>query len=267
LAQVDASLTQNVGPATGGTNGAYFRFTDLGADTTVRLDPSTFTVTMNSSPVTGSFQAGANLFINDMPNQDFDKEVFDIDIASGHVVGHYGVRPSKIDDIELDIENMKSMILQPGKAPFGLPEEVGLLFPGVSGDYGTFSLFTNGVDLNPDVEVGFEIQIPVLPDGELGPVSLPHHIGSLVFHKYDDNGPKTIASIDFGVACLEFKINPEPTGKSTDGVTLDGSKGPQTFNFLDINDDLPDIIVDVIAAYTSPFIDGDISVDGSLGGC
>jgi hypothetical protein len=50
-------------------------------------------------------------------------------------------------------------------------------------------------------------------------------------------------------------------------VTLHGSDGPQSFNFLDINDLVPDFMVQIIGAYTSPFMDIDIDTDVSLGPC
>lgn len=267
LAQLDARLTQNVGPAGVGTNGAFFRFNDLGGDTKVRLDPSTFTATVTSDPATPLFQAGASLRIEDMPNQDFSKQVFDKLATQGYVEGHYGIRPSAIDDIELVLRGVSSMVLQPGKAPFGLPTEVGLLFPGVSGDYDTFQMFTNGVDLNPDVQVWFRVNDPLGDDSFPFSVTLPHHIDSLVFHRFDQNAYRTLADINLLVACVTFKVKPEDVAKSANSVTLHGSDGPQSFNFLDINDLVPDFMVQIIGAYTSPFMDIDIDTDVSLGPC
>ena len=233
LAQVDATPDpERRVRRPSGTDGAYFRFTNLGGDTKVRLDTSTFTLTVTSTPATDSFQAGANLFVNDIPNTDFSKQVFDEVATQGYVEGHYGARPSKIDDIELDIEGMSSMTLQPGKAPFGLPAIVGLLFPGVSGDYNTFSLFTNGVDLHPDVKVQFRVNDPVGDDHIPFSVTLPTTINNLVFHRFDDNGPKQFANIDLLVVCVTFSVNPEDVGKSSNGVTLHGSRRTADVQFL-----------------------------------
>jgi hypothetical protein len=264
LVQVDAQLSQNVGPASVGTNGAYFRFTNLGGDTKVRLNTSNFHLDITSSPGTDSFQLGLNIQVGDIPNQDFSEQVFDFLATQGYVEGHYGVRPSHIGDIELDIENLHSMLLQPGVAPFGLPELVGLLFPGVTGDYGTFSMNMFDVDINPDVYVKFRVNDPLGFDHTLAEYSLPSHIDSFVFHRYDMNGPANIFTVSFAdVVCFNVTANPRPTGKFTNGVTLTGSDGPQTFNFIDFNDAIPDLLVNVISAYMSPFGHSfDYNVDG-----
>ncbi len=264
LVQVDAQLSQNVGPASVGTDGAFFRFTNLGGDTKVRLNPSSYHLNLTSVPSTDSFQLGLNIQVGDIPNQNFSQQIFDFLATQGYVEGHYGMRPSHIGDIELDIENLHSMLLQPGTAPFGLPAEVGLLFPGVTGDYGTFSMNMFDVDVNPDVYVKIRVNDPIGDDHTLFEYSLPSHIDSFVFHKYDMNGPADIFTVSFvGLVCFNVTQNPEPAGKSANGVTLNGSDGPQTFNFIDYNDELPDVLVNVLSAYMSPFGHSfDYNVDG-----
>jgi hypothetical protein len=264
LVQVDAQLSQNVGPASVGTDGAFFRFTNLGGDTKVRLNTSNFHLDVTSVPVTDSFQLGLNIQVGDMPNQDFSEQVFDFLATQGYVEGHYGIRPSHIGDIEIDIENLHSLLLQPGAAPFGLPTEVGLLFPGVSGDYGTFSINMFDVDINPDVFVKFRVNDPLGFDHDLASITIPSHIDSILFHRYDMNGPANIFTVSFAdVVCFNVTANPRPTGKFLNGVTLNGSDGPQTFNFVDIEDIIPDLLMNVLGPYMSPFGHSfDYNVDG-----
>jgi hypothetical protein len=264
LAQVDAQLSQNVGPASVGTDGAFFRFTNLGSDTKVRLNPTNYHLDITSEPVTDSFQLGLNIQVGDIPNQDFSEQVFDFLATQGYVEGHYGLRPSHIGDIEISIQNLHSLLLQPGAAPFGLPALVGLLFPGLTGDYGTFSMNMFDVDINPDVFVKFRVNDPLGFDHDLASYTLPGHIDSFVFHKYRQDHPANIFTVSFvGVVCFNVTAVPRPTGKSSNGVTLSGSDGPQTFNFIDFNDDLPDLLVDVLSAYMSPFGHNfDYNVDG-----
>lgn len=254
LVQVDAQLSQNVGPASVGTDGAFFRFVNLGGHTTVTLDPSNYHLQLTSTPQTDSFQTGLNIQVGDIPNQDFNVQVFDVLDTQGYLQGHYGLRPSHIGDIELDIEGMKSLLLQPGAAPFGLPALAGLLFPGVTGDYGTFSVNMFDVDINPDVYVKLHVSPPVVPDFDAVDYTLPTHIDSFLFHRYDMNGSGNILTVSFAdVVCFNLTQQPRPTGKFSNGVTLNGSDGPQTFNFIDYNDELPDLLVNVVSAYFSPF--------------
>jgi hypothetical protein len=264
LVQVDAQLSQNVGPASIGTDGAFFRFTNLGGDTKVRLNPSNYHLDVTSEPSTESFQLGLNIQVGDLPNQEFSEQIFDFLATQGYVEGHYGLRPSHIGDIEIDIDNLHSLLLEPGAAPFGLPALVGLLFPGVTGDYGTFSMNMFDVDVNPDVFVKIRINDPIGDNHTPFSYSLPAHIDSFVFHKYDMNAAANIFTVSFiGLVCFNVTQKPRPTGKSANGVTLNGSDGPQTFNFIDYNDDLPDVLVNVISAYMSPFGHTfDYNVDG-----
>jgi hypothetical protein len=264
LAQVDAQLSQHAGPASVGTDGAFFRFTNLGGHTTVALDPSNYHLTLASIPDTDSIQLGLNIQVGNVPNQDFSEQVFDFLATQGYVEGHYGLRPSHIGDIELGITNLRSLLLQPGTAPFGLPALVGILFPGVTGDYGTFSMNMFDVDINPDVSVRFRVNDPIGDNHTLAEYTLPSHIDSFVFHRYDMNGPANIVTVSFiGLVCFNVTQNPRPTGKFANGVTLSGSNGPQTFNFIDFNDDIPDLLVNVISAYMSPFGHAfDYNVDG-----
>jgi hypothetical protein len=264
LVQVDAQLSQNVGPASVGTNGAFFRFTNLGADTLVRLNTSNYHLDVTSDPGTDSFQAGLNIQVGDIANKNFDEIVLSKLDTDVHVEGHYGIRPSHIGDIELDIEGLRSMTLQPGDAPFGLPALAGLLFPGVTGDYGTFSMNLFDVDINPDVYVKVWADAPGPINPTLGDYTFPSHIDSFVFHRYDMNGHGIIGRVDVaGVVCFDLTQQPRPTGKFVNGVTLSGSDGPQTFNFIDYNDDIPDILVNVAAAFMSPFgHDFDVDVNG-----
>jgi hypothetical protein len=264
LVQVDARLSANVGPGSVGTNGAFFRFTNLGGDTKVRLDTANYHLQLTSVPQTDSFQLGLNIQIGDIPNQDFSEQIFDFLDTQGYVQGHYGLRPSHIGDIEMSVDNLKSLLLQPGAAPFGLPALVGLLFPGVSGDYGTFAMNMFDVDVNPDVYVKIHVSPPVVPDFDPVDYTLPSHIDSFFFHKYDMNGPGNILTVSFiDVVCFNVTQEPRPRGKSANGVTLSGSDGPQTFNFIDYNDELPDLLVNVLSAYMSPFGHKfDYNVDG-----
>ncbi len=254
LVQVDAQLSANVGPGSVGTNGAFFRFTNLGGHTTVSLDTSNYHLQLDSTPGTDSIQLGLNIQVGDIQDKNFSATVFsalDTDII---VDGHYGMRPSHIGDIEMDVEDLHSLLLQPGDPPFGLPALVGLLFPGVSGDYGTFSMNMFDVDVNPSVHVHVWADAPGPFNPDIISYSLPSHIDSFWFHRYDMNGYSDVFTVSVAdVVCFTVKQQPEVISKSPNGVTLSGGDGPQTFNFIDYNDELPDVLVDVLGALMSPF--------------
>ncbi len=273
LIQIEADLIEAF--STGGVTipvagDAYAQITDLGANTTVVINPDK-SVVFTSSPVTGSIALGATIESKVDPSIPLNLQVFDEFGFTGTLVGHVGAPKIHIGDFELSITQLVSLVLSPSNVTY--------LTTGITGNYNTLSIDIADVSIIPDVELTLKVDGPAFFDFNIGPIVINDEFTGIRFHVADQVLRESdCLAFSFGpVDVVHARIFTKP-GKIATGlnsITVSGANGPQALNYIDpvptplgIDPALVSIGIDLLTVYvTDPFNDSEADYDVDFGGC
>lgn len=272
---VDGQFAVETGPVTATLSTTWFRFTDLGGDFDAALDGEQ-ALHITSVPVTPRIELHTGLAVEGIADVNVDETLFEVPggLADGRLKGHYGFDDSSIGDLSFVITDLADLRVRPAAIsglPGGgdLPRELGWLFPGFDqGAYGTVNLGVDEVDLRPDIDLSFVIDPAVGGDIEIvrlqvGPSDF------LVFHLYDQN-LRTILEVQIVLPpvppspipiplCLALDARPSRLASQSNGIVIDSQNGDQMVSFLDVGDQLPNLGVDLLAYFVSPYANPELS--------
>jgi hypothetical protein len=270
LVQVEADLIEafSLGGVTIPIAGdAYARFTNLGTDTTIQVNPDT-SVQFSSSPDTDSIEVGAAIE-SSVPNIPINLQVFDELGFTGTLVGHVGAPTIQVG-LELSISGLRSLSLS--------PSEVSYLTTGIQGDYDVLSIDAFDMFIDPDVELTLEVDGPLLLDFDIS-ASIQEPFTGVRFHLADqvmrESGCVAVDVFGVGVGHVRFFTKPGKTATQVNHIDVFGVNGPQALNYIDpiptplgIDPALVSIAIDLLTVYvTNPFGDAEADYDPGFGGC
>ncbi|MFE7216348.1 hypothetical protein ACFU93_42170 [Streptomyces sp. NPDC057611] len=257
---VEADMVKNI-PDVGkvGPDDIQLSFTNLGHHTTVEVDKDEYRAQILSTPKTGRLKIVGNLKL-DIPRQEIkDEPFFDCKVVTGRFYGHYGIKPSKIEDITIAANDVKSLNIQPGKArtdlTIPLPQVVGYLFQALDGDYGGADVSFSGVNLNPDIDLYFRIDKIVGPDFFQEHIDLTEPTDTLMFHRYDyDHETEFTFYLNPGnIPVWWYKARPGIAAPPQANSMHVPGGSPQLISFLDPGDKVNDAILAWLAYHVWPY--------------
>ncbi|MEU0882021.1 hypothetical protein ABZ345_25690 [Lentzea sp. NPDC005914] len=264
-----------------GISGVSFEFGDLGGKTEVTLKEDS-SVEIKSVPKTPLIEFHTGLILaSEVPRKEVDEKLFaspdPVEFFTGTLRGHYGVKPSKIDDIGFAMHDIGSLTIRPAKVPFnidGVPAAAGYVMPAFDrGDYDRVEVGTSGVDINADVDLRFRIERPgPLPDAYDESLKIGR-TNTIQYHRYDQqlrdiSSKLQLSALGVDLGCLQLETRPGKVATGANGIVVRGADGQQMIMFLDPGDAIPDYLIDVLAQFASPFADAKLDVrDWNLGSC
>ncbi|MEV4112788.1 hypothetical protein [Nonomuraea sp. NPDC049695] len=253
-----------------------FSVKDLAADTTIRLNPDQSLDLVSRPAPTGRITLHAGLRVDAVAPQRIavNKEVpYTTGFLTYNVGGTFGLGPSSVKDLSLDLQRVSWLRIRPGKVPFGLkaPPGLGYVAPGFEGNYGQAKIAAKGVDLRPEVSLDVRLSRDVGNDVFHDSVRLAP-TGTLALRRYDQRmrrigAKQEIKAAGVSLACVTVDAKPGfAAGGSANSITLRGADGPQMVSLLDPGGQVPDYAVDLLTHFMSPFPGSEWKVAGTKAG-
>ncbi len=263
---VEADYYQEFDDVTAGVTDAYFEFEDLGQNLQLTVDTEAKAVQIASQPATVRFTLGAAAYVGAVPVTDLDEELWQWGgLVSALLQGHFGLDPSAVG-LRIDLHDVSTLSILPGatndSAPLDLPDEIGYIYQGFTGDYSTIDVTATEVDLNPDVDVVFRVDKIAGPDFFKEEFVLQGHKDDLRFHGYSADTTSTqdfeVSSWGISITCVQVRTTPGESLVSNGSITLDSADGPHVITLLDpvshdAEENVPGYVLNMFAAWMSPF--------------
>ncbi|GLZ30303.1 hypothetical protein Lesp02_24920 [Lentzea sp. NBRC 105346] len=248
------------------------QFDKLGHDTTITVNRDEQRLQITSTPVTGRLRVGGNLAV-EVPRAEIEKKrILDCWYAHADLYGHFQLGKSKINDLYVELFDVKTLIAEPGKPTDPqFPPIIGYLFQAFNGDYNRLEVSVAGVELDVDFQLKIDTSILTVKGGL--EVTRQGRFDQLRMHRYDlaheskitieiDNAPDKEMTATPGLAA-------EP---SINRITVPGGS-PQMIAIIEptrAGDDETGLkqrreIMKMLAHYVWPFGGG--KIDAGEGGC
>jgi hypothetical protein len=276
--QVEANMVKNLNPGIIGADDLELHITNLGHLTDVGFNPTTQIAAITSTPKTDELKMIGNLHLR-VPRIQPDPDItfFNcLGLVKGRFYGHAEVKDSWISNITFDLTDVRTANLQPGNirtdSLFGsLPRELGYLFLGFDGSFGTAGISMAGVHLDLDIDLYLRIDKIVGPDFFQEHLNLTRLYDSVYFHRYDDQHQSVdkFTLTDWGIPIADITVTAVPglAEEVPNAVTVPGGR-PSLITMLDPGGEVDDFVFNILAYAAWPY-SGDHSPKldtGSSGG-